>query len=524
MMDANPIRQIEEAIFLLRRQDMRAWSQYLLAAVPLLLALLKFVHDMSARYLASRCALESLTCALLFFWASAWKSKFGGTLLASMNGPASPLPQSGFWRALYLQCILQTLKLIAFPFAIASVLPIAWTSSFFRNASIEASWPDSTLRGVLAKSARRANLNARGNWVGIAILMLIVLLTFLNVCILIGLLPFLLRMISGVETEFTRSTGSLFSFNVFCVVTALAWFVVDPLILSYSVVRCFYAEARTDGRDLLARLRPALAAVVVCLTLAPWHNLSAAGILNESVSKEKLSQAVQQAARSDDYLWLRPQKPSKEEADSFFTRLNRDIRSLSDTVGSWFSNFRRWLRRLVATPRPDSEPESGARATSQNVRSLLYSLAALMLVAALVFVFRSQPKSTGPIPASLATLPAPDLNKKNVLASDLPDEEWLRMARELLSQGEPRLAVRAMYLSNLAFLGSQRFIQIARSKSNSVYERELRLRPRGNELSASFMQSNRNFERAWYGFHEVTPEFVDGFRQDVEALRQHAKA
>lgn len=81
-----------------------------------------------------------------------------------------------------------------------------------------------------------------------------------------------------------------------------------------------------------------------------------------------------------------------------------------------------------------------------------------------------------------------------------------------------------MYLSNLSFLGSQRFIQIARSKTNAIYERELRLRPHSTELAVPFAQSNRGFERAWYGFHEVTPEFVDAFQQNVEALRQHAKA
>ncbi len=63
VMEANPIQQLEEAIFLLRRQDARAWSEYLFGATPLLLGLLKFVHDMSAGYLASRCTFEALLCA-----------------------------------------------------------------------------------------------------------------------------------------------------------------------------------------------------------------------------------------------------------------------------------------------------------------------------------------------------------------------------------------------------------------------------------------------------------------------------
>jgi hypothetical protein len=98
------------------------------------------------------------------------------------------------------------------------------------------------------------------------------------------------------------------------------------------------------------------------------------------------------------------------------------------------------------------------------------------------------------------------------------------MARELLAKGELRLGVRALYLSNLSYLGGEQFIHIARSKSNAIYERELRLRPGSTEVSTPFAQSNRSFERVWYGFHEVTPELVEGFQQNVEAIRRHAKA
>ena len=525
-MSTNPIGQIEEAIFLLRRQELRAWLQYLLAAVPLLLALLAFVHDMSAGYLANRCAAESLVCACAFFWASAWKARFGGTLLASMNGPGLPSPQGGFWRAFYLQSVLQTLKLLVLPFAIVPIFPIAWTSSFFRNAAIEASLPGGTLRGVIAKSARRASSNARGNWVGVLILSLMALLTFLNAYILLVLLPFLLRMFSGVETDFTRHFQSLFSFNFFCVVVALTWLIIDPLVLSYAVVRCFYSEARTDGRDLLAQLRPvAAAAALLVLALASAHSLAAADIGVNSVSKEQLARAVEKNAQSADYAWLRAQQAAKLGEDTFFARLDRDIDNIFKTVGSWFSSVRDWLERLFNRVRPDSpRAQEQHPANGGDVRWLLYALGALALLAAVIVVWRSRAKGDEPSSISSATIQPPDLNKENVLASDLPEEEWLRLARELLAQGELRLAVRAMYLSNLSYLGSQQFIQIARSKTNSIYERELRLRPRGSEVSPSFTQSNRSFERAWYGFHEVTPEFVEMFQQNVEAIREHAKA
>ncbi len=517
-MAANPIRLIEEAIVLLRRQDMRSWSQYLLAAVPFLLTLLLFFRDMSSGYLADRCAVESLACTLAFLWASAWKAKFGATLLTSMNGPAASSQQGSFFRALYLQSILQTLKLLVLPFAIVSIFPIAWTTSFFRNATIESGLTNTTLRQAISKSARRAGVNGRANWLALAILIVIFLIAFINVYMLVGLLPLLLRMFTGIESMFTRDLGSLVHFNVLCVVLAITWLIFDALLLSYAVVRCFYTEARSDGRDLLALLRPVAAAPLIVLTLAT-PKLEA-----DTISHEKLSIAVKQAAQSSDYDWLRVGQHTSQAADNTFAAsLNRDLTAVVHAVRSWLRSFRNWVRRLLETDKPDVTPEA-AFPLSADVRWLLYALAALVLIAALFIVFRSMNKSSEPHLISSASIQTPDLNKDQVLASDLPEEEWLRMARECIAQGELRLAVRALYLSNLSHLDSLHFIQIARSKTNSIYERELRLRPHSSAVSVPFAQSNRNFERAWYGFHQVTPDFVELFQQHVEAIRQHAKA
>ncbi len=523
-MGVNPIRQLEEAISLLRQQSLRAWSFYLLGVVPFLLTLLKFVQDMAAEYLAGRCAFEAALCALAFFWASAWKAKFGSMLLISMNGIAVASPRVSFVRTLYRQSVLQTAKLLAWPLALIAVIPFAWTSSFFRNATIEAGLPENTLGLVIAKSAKRANVNARGQWVGLAVLILVSLLVFLNVYMLAALLPFLIRMFSGVETEFTRSIGRLFTFNVCCAVLALTLFFLDPLFLAYSVIRCFYAEARSDGRDLLARLAKTAAAVLICLLFVPERTYAAQTPPAASISQQDLSKSLAQAVKSDDYYWVRVKPHPENDENSFFARLNRDVEQAFKKVGSWLNDFIHWLRHLGDQARPHSGISLNGPATIGDVRWLLYSLAGIVVIALLVFLWKARNSGSDSPLASSPPTGNPDLNKENILASDLPEEEWLRIARELLQQGDLRLAVRALYLSNLAYLGAQRFIQIARSKSNSIYEREVRQRPLGSTLAPPFCHANRNFERVWYGFDTVTPEFIETFEQDVEAIRQHAQS
>ena len=39
------------------------------------------------------------------------------------------------------------------------------------------------------------------------------------------------------------------------------------------------------------------------------------------------------------------------------------------------------------------------------------------------------------------------------MASQLPEDAWLKLAREMVEKGDLRLAVRAMYLAMLAHLG-----------------------------------------------------------------------
>jgi len=124
------------------------------------------------------------------------------------------------------------------------------------------------------------------------------------------------------------------------------------------------------------------------------------------------------------------------------------------------------------------------------------------------------------MPISQAIPAVPDLRSENVVADQLPEEGWLRLARELMDAGELRLALRASYLAALAHLGAREFITVARYKSNRDYRGELRRRARArDELITAFDASVRDFERAWYGWHEVTAETLGGFNQYLQTIR-----
>jgi hypothetical protein len=92
-----------------------------------------------------------------------------------------------------------------------------------------------------------------------------------------------------------------------------------------------------------------------------------------------------------------------------------------------------------------------------------------------------------------------------------------------MAAGDLRLALRALYLASLAHLGQRELIVIAKFKSNHDYARELRRRAQAREaLLAAFGENVSEFERAWYGMHEVTRDHFEHFNANVERIREGA--
>ena len=119
-----------------------------------------------------------------------------------------------------------------------------------------------------------------------------------------------------------------------------------------------------------------------------------------------------------------------------------------------------------------------------------------------------------------AVAAVPDLNSEDVVASQLPEDEWMKLARELMEKGELRLAVRALYLATLAHLGLRELISITRYKSNRDYQRELRRRARTQEeLLDAFRDSVSIFEGVWYGSHATTGEIFTQFSANIERIK-----
>ena len=87
------------------------------------------------------------------------------------------------------------------------------------------------------------------------------------------------------------------------------------------------------------------------------------------------------------------------------------------------------------------------------------------------------------------------------------------MAAQAIADGNLRLALRAFYLANLAWLGRQEFIRIHPGKTNREFELELRRRTRAYPEARDLFSANvLAFERVWYGLHDVSEDDLTLFR------------
>jgi hypothetical protein len=106
-------------------------------------------------------------------------------------------------------------------------------------------------------------------------------------------------------------------------------------------------------------------------------------------------------------------------------------------------------------------------------------------------------------------------------AAKLPESEWNAQAEQLLLAGERRLAVRALFLGNLACLIHAGQLVPAAHKSVGDYRRDLERRAHVHPGAfRGYCGTARVFEAVWYGNHPVTDESLEQFSFDTAMLRR----
>ena len=539
---------IEEAAHLLRLSPLPVLGSYFIGSLPFVLGLLYFWAEMSRSATAhEHCATSALRTALLFLWMKTWQAIFARRLKEQITG--RPAPAFGFRRFLRvaaIQTVLQPSGLFLLPAALATVAPFGWVYAFFQNVTVFGAEDGADVKQVFRKAARQAQLWPIKNVQALAILSFFGLVVFLDVAVAFVEVPSLLKTFLGIETAFSRSPWSFLNTTFLLTVCGVTYLCLDPLFKAVYTLRCFYGESLRTGEDLKVELRQFVGSRAVGMSLllffavANWANAGAAtpedlsvtrpqsAIQSPKVSPVDLDHAIEQVIQRREFNWRLPRekigadKSERGVLASFMDSVVKTIRDSARAVVRWIGSVLDWLReKIFGRSKTVHESDRSSLSWMAPLQALIFVLLALVASAVAILFYRGwRQRRRRAETASEPIMPVPDLADENIVASQLPEDEWLRLARELIGRGELRLALRALYLASLAHLAQRDLIRVAKFKSNRDYEQELRRRARARpELQSAFAENVSVFDRVWYGLHEVTHDALQQFQANVERIK-----
>ena len=249
---------MEDAVQLLRQAPLETWVRHWVGSVPFALGALRFSNDvLNPRMPDTVCAAEAFGLALLLVWMNCWRAVFAGRLRAQLSGDGG-LPWTGRRVAnlVAAQAFLGATRLAVVPLAGLIVFPFAPAVDFFRTAAVLSTRHDLTPREVISRARHLAGLDPAQSWGLLPVLTLLYVLVVINLGIVIGVLPQMVRMLSGYESAFSRSGRYYVESPLFVLlVWAASWIVFDPVVQAAYCVRCFRGESVETGEDLRVGLR-----------------------------------------------------------------------------------------------------------------------------------------------------------------------------------------------------------------------------------------------------------------------------
>ncbi|HUB80407.1 MAG TPA: DUF4129 domain-containing protein [Bryobacteraceae bacterium] len=508
---------LEEAVHLLRRTPRSTLVCHFIGATPFALALLIFWNDVNNPHTTDATAgRDSVVLALLLVWMNCWRGIFAGRLRRHLCAtPEIPWTWQHIWNLVAGQAFLGATKLVVLPLSLLTIFGFSWTVAFYRSATALADRGDLDPTQLMARARQLAGFDRRQSWFLLPIIGFLWLLFTANLALTLAILPQLVHTLTGYESQFSRSGGYyIFTPLFFWATLAISWMIFDPFIQAVYCLRAFYGESVRTGEDIRAGLRTITTAAGLLLLLLPFHAFG-------NVPPQQLEQPVRQAMQSSEYDWRLPARAETAPQGvpwliRVTDKLIDGLKSIFHAIGKAIDSFFQWLRKLFAIAGQQNEgtlPKSGLHWS-------LYVLIALVLLVAGWIAWRRRWFVRAPPKAPAPALEAVRLDAEDLTVDRLPEDGWLELAERMIAEGNFRLALRAYYLANLAWLGRNQFLTIDAGKTNREYELELRRRARAFAgARREFAVNIAAFERAWYGRHEVSAGEASEFHGRTESIK-----
>ena len=251
---------------------------------------------------------------------------------------------------------------------------------------------------------------------------------------------------------------------------------------------------------------------------------------NPAASADQMERAIAETMEKKQYQWRLSRHGLDGENADDRSWLAQRLTEIADSIERTARRIKEWFEKMSERMRKRKKKSSDSSSREFSIPGLeglgpIMSVILIVVVAGLlawlilvlVRNFKHPPEDDHE--DSGISIDMIDLEDEDIVASDLAEDEWMRLAREQISKGETRLAIRALFLASLAHLGDRGILKIARFKSNSDYRGELELRARHEvELREAFDENTGLFERVWYGLHQLGEDAVAHFMENYEKI------
>jgi hypothetical protein len=523
------IALIEEGFRLLRTAPISTVAAYYSGTLPFMLAMLYFWSDMSSGVFADqRLATGATALCGLFVWMKCWQAVFARKLFAQLMGEPEPRwDRRRIARTVIAQAALQPAGLFLIPASAVILMPFTWVFTFYQNVVLFGAGDEAGIKTVFKRSWRQTAVWPAQNHCVVMALKAFGVFVLINLAIAALAVPFSMKALLGIETAFSQSWLAALNSTFFATIFSLTYLCFDPVIKATYVARCFHGQSLESGDDLRAELRGASksgpwSALAACLFVLAGSAFGAEEAT--PVTPPALERSISDVIQKREYSWRMPRSKAPA-SDASLGWLERQLKSIGKALESMVQKVFDWFRKFAQWLSQNRRANAGGK-VSLDWYSAFKALLTLLCIGLLVLLgvlawrmWRGRHAVAGETAAQPLSVP-PDLADERTAADQLPEDGWLKLARELLASGELRLALRAYYLASLAHLAERNLITIAPHKSNRDYEFELRRRAHtAPAVLPLFSENVSTFDRVWYGLHEVTRELLEAFASNVIRIK-----
>ncbi|MGA1790599.1 MAG: hypothetical protein ACMUIM_03875 [bacterium] len=547
------IELIEQSVFLVRSTFSAYGWIYYLSTIPFIITLMHFWSIMSSKlimpYEISRFA---LLLNVLFWIIVTGQAIYCRALMSTLMDEKPGFSLSDLSNTALNGIFVQPLAIILQIISFILVFPLGYAIIFSQYLFIVSSDPGISILKTIKTAYRFATQETIYQHLVLFFLISLFLIIFSNTTLTIFLLPQMLKKFFNLETVFTQSAFSVLNTTFIMIARCISYLIFDPICKGFFVKLYFHVKSRSSGEDIMAECRRlsqkrglkkgfiGMLLIIGLICACPSHGLareshkkiSDMGKADNGIEKsqvEKLDRAIIEVSKDDLYRWRyrnkKAMKPKKE--NGFILQM---IEDLFRTLGNWLKPVVKFMdktiNRIIKALRKWFSMDDWFRKEptepfwSDIWPQLLTIVTVLIFLMGVIYLFWQHHKDKVTIIRSKKRK-IPDLTEEEVDATELEEEEWLKLGKELRAKGELTLALRSVFLAILSFFHRKNCLSFERYKTNYNYLSEVRENSRNNmEMIDQFRLCIDIFERSWYGKYPVDMEILERFQTHQKAIME----